>query len=125
MKRFLLSMSLTVILLSAAPAFATPPILRKVAENREFLARFTGYENCYLYDVSKISDGRVGLILLSPLGFEIRLVLETRGGETVYKDMFVPEKSKRTAMRRESVSIADAMKLARSAMAYERGKDGS
>lgn len=129
MKRFLAGVSLCVLLLAAGPVHALPLIVGKVAENRDFFAEFAGYSNCYLYDVSRIDEARVGLIVLSPLGFEVRLVWDTRmnggEGEEVYKDMFVPEKSKRTAMMQESIRVADAVKLAQSMVAHERkgGRD--
>ena len=120
LKRVLVTIGLFVSLLAARPVYALPLVIEDVARNREFFAGFTGYEGCYLYDVARIGDGRIGLVLLSPLGFEIRLVLEIQTGETVYKDIFVPEKGKREAMKRESISVADAVRLAKDVIVRER-----
>jgi len=122
MKRFWVSISLFVLLLtSAEPVCALPLVVEKVAANKDFFAGFTWYLECDLYDVSRIDAERVGLILLSPLGFEVRLVWDAKAGE-IYKDLLVPEKGKREAMRRESMPVADAVKLAASLKEHERKK---
>ncbi len=112
------------LLVTSRPAFALPHVVRGVAENRAFLAELaefvvsSEYGNHRLYDVRRIGVKRVGLVLLCPLGFEIRMVWD--GEDEIYRDMFVPEKSKREAMARASIRLADAVRLARAAVAYER-----
>ena len=120
MKRILAVTGLLCLLLAVQPVFALPLVIEGVAKNKEFFAEFTECEDCYLYDVARISDERIGLVVLSPIGFEIRLVHEIKSGEMLYKDIFVPEKGKRETMMRESISVADAIRLARSAITYER-----
>ena len=120
MKRILAVAVLLCSLLAAQPVFALPLVIEGVVKNKEFFAEFSEYEDCYLYDVARIGDERIGLVVLSPIGFEIRLVHEIQSGEMLYKDIFVPEKGKREAMMRESISVADAIRLARSSIAYER-----
>lgn len=112
------------VLSASRPAFALPSVVRGVAENRVFLAeldklvQFHEYGEHRLYDVQRIGGGRIGLVLLCPLGFEIRTIWDETG--EIYKDMFVPEKKKRAEMARVSLRLADAVRLARMAMAYER-----
>lgn len=120
MKRILAVAVLLCSLLAAQPVFALPLVIEGVVKNKEFFAGFFEYEDCYLYDVARIGDERIGLVVLSPIGFEIRLVHEIQSGEMLYKDIFVPEKGKREAMMWESISVADAIRLARSSIAYER-----
>ncbi|MDL2264379.1 hypothetical protein LJC31_06975 [Synergistaceae bacterium OttesenSCG-928-I11] len=126
MKRFLI-IALCAMLLTPHQADALPRIAEEVIKNREFFAEFTGYEDCYLYDVSRLDaasadDERMGLVLISSQGFEIRLVVRAGNGEAVYKDVIVPEKERREAMRRASLSVVDATRLAKTAKAYKYGK---
>ena len=119
MKQICVALLLCVILL-VVPAFgeekaALPFVVEGVVRNRDFFSRpwvLWGYENCFLYDVNRLNNERIGVVLISPSGFEIRLVYDVNTLDAIYREMFVPEKSKREAMRRESISVADAVKLA-------------
>ena len=119
MKRFCIALSLCFMLL-AVPAFgeekaALPLIVEGVVHNRDFFSRpwvLWGYENCFLHDVNRLNNERIGVVLISPSGFEIRLVYDVNTLDAIYREMLIPEKSKREAMRRESISVADAVKLA-------------
>jgi hypothetical protein len=64
--------------------------------------------------VKRLNNDRIGVILISPSGFEVRLVYDVSTLGILYVDTLLPEKSRREAMKRESVSVADAMKLAKS-----------
>jgi len=122
MKRFCAALSLCVMLLffSQVPAFGEektvlPFVVEGVVYNRDFFSRpwvLWGYENCFLHDVSRLNNERIGVVLISPSGFEIRLVYDVNTLDAIYREMLIPEKSKREAMRRESISVADAVKLA-------------
>ena len=122
MKRFCTVLALCVMFFSAVPALgdqrvALPSVVGGIIRNRDFFARhwvLWGYQNCFLYDVNRLNNEQIGVILISPSGFEVRLVYDVNTLEVLYLDMFVPEKSRREAMRRESVSVADAFKLAKS-----------
>ena len=117
MKRFWIA-ALCLLLLASHRADALPRLVEEVVKNKEFFATFEGYDDHYLYDVHTIGEGRIGLVLLSPLGFEIRLAMEKKGGRAIYENILVPEKSKRVAMRQVSISMADAVKLAKSVVAH-------
>ena len=54
------------------------------------------------------------------LGFEVRAVYDVNTLDVLYLDTVLPEKSRREAMRRESVSVADAIKLANSVVKTEK-----
>ena len=124
MKRFCVVLLLCVMFFSVVPVFgeqqvALPSVILGVVQNREFFARswvLRGYEDCFLYDVNRLDDEQVGVVLITPLGFEVRVVYEVDTLDVLYLDTVLPEKSRREAMRRESVSVADAVKLAKSAV---------
>ena len=123
MKRFLAVYLLWVMLFSAFPAFGDmkedlPSIIEGVVQNRDFFARpwvLKGYEDCFLYEVNRLDGEQIGVVLITPIGFEVRAVYDVNTLDIVYLDTLVPEKSKREEMRRESVSVADAIKLAKRA----------
>ena len=126
MKRFCVVLLLCVMLFSVVPVFgeqqaALPSVILGVVQNREFFARswvLRGYEDHFLYDVNRLDNEQIGVVLICPLGFEVRTVYDVNTLDILYLDTFLPEKSRREAMRRESVSVADAVKLAKSVVNY-------
>jgi len=129
MKRFCAVLLLCVMLFWAVTAFAReevalPSVVEGVFRNLDFFVRpwvLWGYENCFLYDVNRLNRERIGVCIISPPGFEFKLVYDVNTLEVLYCDMSIPEKSKREAMKRESISVADAVKLAKSAMKTSKG----
>ena len=121
MKRFCLVVLLCVILFWVAPAFGgqqtvLPSVVKSVVQNLDFFTQpwaLRGYEHCFLYDVNRLTSERIGVILISPSGFEIRLVYDVNSLAVVYMDTLLSEKSRREAMMHESISVADAIKLAK------------
>jgi hypothetical protein len=114
-------LALCVVLFSAslafgAPASALPEVVESVVRHREFFARLQGYGHCFLHDAEKLPGGRVGVVLLTPLNFELRIVFDMETGKEIYRSTTLPEKSRREAMRQMSVSVADAVELAKSAV---------
>jgi hypothetical protein len=71
-----------------------------------------------LHDVNRLNNERIGVVLISPSGFEVRLVYDVNSLDVLYWDTLLYEKSKREAMRRESISVADAVKLAKRVVKY-------
>ena len=126
MKRFFAALSLCVMLFWAVPAFgeqktSLPSVVEGVVLNRDFFSRagvLWGYEDCFLHDVNRLNDERIGVVLISPSGFEIRLVYDVNTLNVLYLDTLLPKKSSREAMRRESVSVADVVKLAKRVVEY-------
>jgi hypothetical protein len=104
---------------STGQAVDAPRVMVNVVANRKFLSEFSGYENYRLYDVYELRKGFFGVVLLCPAGFQETIVYDTRGGkrEAVYHDAVIPRKARREEMRDESVLVADAVKLARVAVA--------
>jgi hypothetical protein len=90
---------------------------------REFMADFKGYGDYSLIDVYKLRPGVFGVSMLDPAGVRETIVFDCRGGrrEIIYRDMYVPNKAKRANMRRESVAVSNAIRLARAALAANDG----
>jgi hypothetical protein len=110
----------TVILFcGAVEADDVPKVILSVARHREFMADFTGYDDYSLLDVYEWRPGMFGVVMLCPVGFHETFVFDCRNGkrEVIYRDMYVPRKEKREELRRESVPVPDAVKLARKAIA--------
>jgi hypothetical protein len=113
-------------LFSGVPAFggqeaALPFVVEGVVRNLDFFARpwvLWRYENYFLYDVNRLGNERIGVSLISPSGYEVKLVYDVSTLDVLYSDISLHEKSKREAMRHESISVADAIKLARSVVEY-------
>ena len=126
MKRFFTALSLCVMLFTVVPAFgdsvvSLPRVMDTVVQNIDFFTHpwvLKGYEDCFLYDVLRLNNARMGLVLISPLGFEIRLVYDVNTLAAFYVDMLLPEKSRREAMRSESVSIVGVVKWVNSFVKY-------
>ena len=122
MKRICVAFSLCVMLFFAFPAFGEqkiylPHVVQSVINNLDFFTKpwvLWRYENCFLYDAKRLGSERMGLVLITPVGFEIRLVYGVNALDVLYLDMLIPEKSKRETMRHESISVAGAIKLAKS-----------
>ena len=120
MKRFCVVLALCVLVFSAFPAFGEqktvlPSVVERVVLNRDFFTQsgiLKGYEDYLLYDVNRLDGERIGVVLICPSGFEVRVVYGVNTLEVLYLDMLLPKKSRREVMRRESVKVEDAVKLA-------------
>jgi hypothetical protein len=125
MKRVYVALLLCVMFFGAVPAWGgqeLPAVVGDIVRNKDFFAKewaLYGYEDCFINSAERLYDKRVGVILLAPSGFECSLVYDVEAMEVVYKDMSIPAKSRREDMRRESVSVADAVKLAKKAVEYQ------
>jgi hypothetical protein len=123
MKRLCVAFFLCVMVFWAFPAFGEqdaelPAVVQAIVRNRDFFTRrwiLWGYEDSFLFDVKRLNDERIGIGLLTPSGFSVKLVYEVKALKVSYENTRIPEKSAREAMRRESISVADAVKLAKSA----------
>jgi hypothetical protein len=110
------------VLLCAFPAFgesevAVPKIVEDVVRNRDFFTKrwiLWGYEDASLLGVNRLNDERIGIDILTPLGFEVKVVYEVATLKVLYAKTLIPRKSEREALRRESLPVRVAVKLARS-----------
>jgi len=108
----------------AVEADNAPRVILNVVQHREFMADFKGYGDYSLLDVYQWRSGFFGVVMLCPAGFHETLIFDCRDGkrEIVYRDAYIPRKEKREELRHESILIAEAVKLAKSAIAHESGK---
>ena len=113
MKKIFAILSFCAVLFSAEAAFALPTVVERVAINKSFFATLKGYDDYFLYDAECLDEGRIGVILLDTLGFEFRLVFNKRTKEVVYRNALIPVKKRRESMKKESISVADAVRIAR------------
>jgi hypothetical protein len=104
----------------AVEADDVPKVILNVVQHREFMVDFSGYENYSLLDVYQWRTGFFCVVALCPAGFHETFVFDCRDGkkEVVYRDVYIPRKEKREELRRESILVADAVRLARSAIAH-------
>jgi hypothetical protein len=102
-------------------AVDVPRVMVTAVEQREFMADFTGYDDYSLLDVYQWRPGFFGVVMLCPAGFHETFVFDCRDGkrEIVYRDAYIPRKEKREELRRESIFVADAVRLAKTAKEYE------
>jgi hypothetical protein len=107
----------------AVEADNAPKVILNVAQNREFMAGFTGYDNYSLLDVYQWRPGFYGVAMLCPAGIQETFIYDTRDGkmEVVYRDAMIPRKNRREELRRESIKVADAVRLAQSVAEYQNG----
>jgi hypothetical protein len=96
-------------------AVDVPRIVENVAWCREFMAGFTGYENYNLLDVYELRPGLFGVVMLDPVGFRETHVYDCRNGkrEEIWRDADIPPKTRREALRRESILVSAAVSLAK------------
>jgi hypothetical protein len=114
---------LSVILFFCGPGQAVdaPRVIMSVAANREFMAGFKGYEDYHLHEVYRLQPGLFGVVMICPVGIEETHVYDTRVGknELIYRDAVIPTKAKRAELRDDSILVADAVRLAKIAIAKD------
>ena len=102
-------------------------LIQNVLLNRSFFVRLNGYDDHFLYDVRRLSREWVGIILLSPSGYEKSLVFETQKGKTdkkIYENEAIPTKSLRETLMRHSIRVSDARALAWQVEEMQQEKTG-
>ncbi|MDR1580165.1 MAG: hypothetical protein LBS35_07390 [Synergistaceae bacterium] len=108
----------------AVEADDAPKVILNIARHREFMAEFTGYDDYSLIDVYQWRSGFFGVVMLCPAGFHETFVFDCRDGkrEVIYRDVYIPRKEKREEFRRESILVADAVRLAKTALTKGEAK---
>jgi hypothetical protein len=137
MRRFCAAVWIAAVLAWAAPAFAAgklelPPVVADVIRNMDFFAipgAMAGYKHCFIYSVERlrVTESKVewmGIQLLTPEGFEVRVVYNLATLKIIYSETSVPDKDTRESMRRGSLRVPDAVKLAQAAQRAKLRKGG-
>jgi hypothetical protein len=111
-----------ILLCGPSQAVDVPHAAVAVVAQREFMADFTGYDDYSLLDVYEWRPGFFGVVMLCPAGVHETFVYDTRNGkiEVIYRDVYIPRKEKREELRRESILLSDAVRLAKSAIEHEK-----
>jgi hypothetical protein len=108
---------ITAVILFGAPVQAVdvPDAVGAAIKQRDFMASFTGYDDYSLLDVFQWRKGFYGVVMLCPTGIHETLVFECRDGkrDIVYRDVYIPKKDMRAEMRRNSILVRDAVRLAK------------
>jgi hypothetical protein len=107
-----------ILLCGPSQAVDVPRAAVAAVANKEFMAGFTGYENYSLLEVFEWRSGLFGVMMLCPAGIHETLVFDCRDGkrELIYRDAYIPRKGKREELRRGSILVKDAVKLAKTAL---------
>jgi hypothetical protein len=102
-------------------AIDVPRAAVSAVANREFMAGFKGYGDYSLLDVYVWREGLIGVTMLCPAGFHETHVYDCRndGQELIYRDVYIPSKKRRAELRKESVTVSEAVSLARKAIEAE------
>jgi hypothetical protein len=102
-------------------AIDVPHAAVSAVANREFIADFKGYEDYSLLDVYEWKEGLILVAMLCPNGFHETMVYDCRDGkrEIIYRDAFIPSKKRRAELRKESITVGEAVMLARKAIEAE------
>jgi hypothetical protein len=105
----------------AVEADNAPKVILNIVQHREFMADFTGYDDYSLLEVYQWRPGLFGIVMLCPAGIHETFIFDTRNGkkEVIYRDAMIPRKSRREELRRESIKVADAVRLAQAACRQE------
>jgi hypothetical protein len=99
-----------------------PRIVEDVVRNRDFFGSpwaLWGYHDCILLDVERLGEKRVGVDFITSYGLEYVSVYDVETLKVIHAYAQVTEKSRREAMMRTGISVADAMKVAKSALDAE------
>jgi hypothetical protein len=116
---------ITAVILFGAPVQAVdvPDAVNAAIAQREFMEGFSGYDDYSLLDVYWWRPGFYGVVMLCPAGIHETYIFDCRDGkrEVVYRDAYVPKKKARAEMRKNSILVKDAVRLAKNAVAVAKG----
>jgi hypothetical protein len=107
-------------------AVDVPHAMVAAVAQREFMADFTGYDDYSLLDVYQWRSGFFGVVMLCPVGICETFIFDCRDGkmEVIYRDAYIPRKGKREELRSESILVADAVRIAKSAIEHSVEQTG-
>ncbi|GHV31374.1 hypothetical protein FACS1894167_13660 [Synergistales bacterium] len=99
--------------------FARPLVPRIVAltiGNRDFFAKSKLDGRDWLYDVERIGEGMIGVVVIEPPGIEMTYVFGVASGRKLLSSAAIHKKSERAARMNASIRVSDAVRLARAAV---------
>jgi len=103
------------ILLFTAAAEAQETLTQSVVIHRDFFVQLNGYSDCLLIDIEVIDRKSIGIILLSPEGFEQHFVFDKTSMIPIYANARILKKSERDFLMDTSIKMSEVKKLATAA----------
>ena len=101
------------LLCSFYTASAQETLAHKIVRQRDFLLHLNGYSDSYIYDIEVIEKEKsIGIILLSPEGFEQQLVFDIASMRTIYANARILRKNERDFLTGASIHMSEAKRLA-------------
>ena len=108
------------VLFLVTAASAQETLAQSVVKYRDFFERLNGYSDYLLSDVEEIERGKLlGVILLSPEGFEQHLVFDVSNMKLIYANARILDKDSRAFLIDTSISMSEVKKLAAAAKIRE------
>jgi len=102
--------------LMAVAASAQETLAQSIVKYRDFFEQLNGYSDYLLGDVEDIERGKLlGIILLSPEGFEQHLVFDVSNMKLIYANARILDKNSRAFLLDTSIGMSEVKKLAAAA----------
>ena len=102
----------------ATATTAQETLIQSIVRHHEFFVQLRGYSGYLLNDVEVLERGKsLGVILLSPEGFEEHLVFDVASMRPIYSNARILNKNDRAFLIETSIQMSEVGKLARAAKA--------
>jgi hypothetical protein len=104
------------ILFLAMPTIAQDTLMQSIVRHHDFFIQLNGYSDCLLSEVEVLDDGKsLGIILLSPEGFEQHFVYDIASMRPIYAKARILSKDDREFLIDTSIQMSEVNKLAKAA----------
>jgi hypothetical protein len=105
-----------ILALVISPVAAEETLIQSIVKYRDFFVQLDGYSDCLLCDIESLERGKsIGVILLSPEGFEQHMVFDVGSMKPVYANARILNKTERNFLVDTSIRMVEVKKLAESA----------
>jgi hypothetical protein len=101
-----------IVLFFAVAAEAQETLAQSVVRHRDFFVQLNGYSDCLLIDVEVIDRKSIGIILLSPEGFEQHFVFDATSMIPIYANARILSKNERDFLFDTSIKMSEVKRLA-------------
>jgi hypothetical protein len=110
---FFLFVLLAGIICVSAESDEVPMIARKVSQNKEFFVDFKGYNKYKLYDLIRVNKDLIILTLFDDTKIMHTIIFNAKTRKAENQTYRIMEKDVREAMYKKSITIPDAIKIAK------------
>jgi hypothetical protein len=105
-----------ILFLATTAAAAQETLAQSIVRNREFFVKLNGYEDWMLSEIEVLERGKLlGIVVLSPEGFEQHFVFEVATMLPVYANARILGKDAREFLADTSIKMSEVKKLAEAA----------